>query len=71
MSIHISTACIGCGRCVQSCPGDVLRVDEEKHSAFVKYLNDCQLCNICTFHCPIGAITLTPEKAQIPILSWG
>ncbi len=71
MSVHISTECIGCGMCVASCPGDSLRLDQEKHCAYVKYPHDCQLCNVCGFLCPVKAIQLTPEKEELPMLSWG
>ena len=54
-------ACTGCGACVESCPTDVLRMDAKSHKAMVVYEEDCQVCFLCEFHCPVDAILLSPR----------
>lgn len=47
-------ACIGCGRCVEVCPHQVLALDERK--ARVEDLDACMECGACATNCPTGAI---------------
>lgn len=62
--------CNGCGICVENCPLDVLRMDQEKQIAFIKYIGDCQSCFLCERECPTGAITVTPSRERRTPLSW-
>ena len=63
--------CNGCGICVNSCPMDVIRIDEKRKKAFAKYPEDCTLCAICEIDCPEHAIYVGPTK-QVPIpMCWG
>ena len=62
--------CIGCGECVKSCTVDVIRMDEKEKKAVITYPRDCMLCELCTFFCPTGAITLSREKSLDVIMSW-
>lgn len=71
MSVSMNETCIGCGACIAVCPGDALRMNEDTKIPYVKYPDDCQLCKVCQFECPTNAITITPEKECIPVLSWG
>jgi NAD-dependent dihydropyrimidine dehydrogenase PreA subunit len=65
-----SDLCIGCGTCVNSCPVDVIRMDEEKKVAVIKYPEDCMCCDYCELDCPQRAIYVSPVRA-VPILtSW-
>lgn len=50
--------CIGCGGCVQSCPADVIRMDQAAEKAVVAYGADCQVCYLCEDDCPTAAISL-------------
>ena len=63
--------CDGCGICVNICPMDVLRMDEEGKKAVIAYPEDCMLCEFCVLDCPTDAITVTPEKSSPLIVSWG
>jgi len=63
--------CIGCGDCVNSCPLDVIRMDDEGDKAVIRYGEDCQNCEQCALDCPVEAITVTPYKATPFITSWG
>jgi len=48
-------ACTGCGVCVETCPTDVLRLDQDKQ-ATMAYPEDCQGCFICEWDCAYEAI---------------
>ena len=64
--------CIGCGECVQSCPMDVIRMDETTKKPVIKYLQDCQTCHLCESFCPVeGTITVSPVKCERPMVGWG
>ena len=63
--------CNGCGICVESCPMDVLRIDEKTKKAIIKYPEDCMLCQWCQLDCPQNAIYLSPEKGSPLLTSWG
>ena len=63
--------CIGCGDCVNSCPMDVIRMEEETGKAVIRYGEDCMICDQCALDCPVDAITVTPSKTSPLTLSWG
>lgn len=70
MPIHQISGCIGCEECIKSCPTDVIRLDEKTQKAVITYPEDCQICHLCRLYCPVGAITITPDK-NIPVMvSW-
>lgn len=71
MAIDNISGCIGCGVCIQSCPTDVIRMNEKTHKAEIKYPADCQICHLCRMYCPVDAISITPEKSIPVIVSWG
>ncbi|MFC1533274.1 ferredoxin family protein [Thermodesulfobacteriota bacterium] len=62
--------CTGCGECVDSCPMDVIRMDENDEKAVIRYAEDCMLCLFCELDCPEDAIYVSPEKQDVP-MSWG
>jgi NAD-dependent dihydropyrimidine dehydrogenase PreA subunit len=62
--------CTGCEVCVDHCPMDVIRMDEQTGKAFIKYLRDCQSCFLCELDCPAGAIYVTPERERRIPLPW-
>ena len=66
-----SELCNGCGICVNICPMDVIRMDEEGKKAVIKYPEDCMLCEFCVEDCPENAIYISPEKSSPLIVSWG
>lgn len=63
--------CNGCGLCVDSCPMDVIRMDEKGERAVIKYPEDCILCLHCEYECPQNAIFVSPVKMVLPLFSWG
>jgi adenylylsulfate reductase subunit B len=55
MSIRINKEkCIGCGRCMQVCPGTLIALQDKK--AEMKYPKDCWGCVSCVKECPVSAI---------------
>ena len=63
--------CIGCGVCINSCPMDVIRMDESIDKATIKYKEDCQVCGLCLPDCPTGAITVVPGYHLQNWFAWG
>ena len=47
----------GCRVCVDVCPLDVLVIDEQKGTAYMKY-DECWYCMPCEADCPTGAVTV-------------
>lgn len=61
--------CNGCGICVDVCPMDVIRLDEEKQKANIAYGLDCGVCFLCSDDCPTNAIKVTslvPRRLLLP-----
>ena len=48
-------ACIGCGKCAESCPPHTIKIENRK--AIINYKN-CQKCYCCHEMCPISAISV-------------
>ena len=63
--------CTGCGICIDSCPMDVIRMDDNSQKAVIKYPDDCMLCLFCERDCPEDAIYVSPVKKVLPLMSWG
>lgn len=56
MSIAIEKGkCIGCGRCAEACPGNLLVVHDKKAS--IRDSRDCWGCTACVKACPVDAIS--------------
>lgn len=58
--------CIGCGACVDICPGDVIYLDEGKNVAVVKYPDECWHCTCCRIECPQDAVSIIFPLSIIP-----
>jgi NAD-dependent dihydropyrimidine dehydrogenase PreA subunit len=59
--------CTGCGICVAICPEDVLRMDESKKKAAIRYPDDCIACWSCELFCPVGCIEVSePQSREVP-----
>ena len=56
MSIQIRRdKCVGCGRCVEACPGNLIKPDQEGKAA-IRHIRDCWGCTSCLKECKTGAI---------------
>jgi NAD-dependent dihydropyrimidine dehydrogenase PreA subunit len=45
--------CVGCAQCVLSCPGQILKMENEKAAVSD---DECLGCQSCVSVCPAGAI---------------
>ena len=55
MSIRIESAkCVGCGRCTDVCPGNLLFLQQRK--AVIRDSRDCWGCTACMKVCSVSAI---------------
>ncbi|MEE1114334.1 MAG: ferredoxin family protein [Eubacterium sp.] len=58
MSIRIDKKqCIGCGRCLEACPGNLIDLDADR-KAYIRIAEDCWGCTSCLKECPVSAISL-------------
>ena len=56
MSIQIQKSkCVGCGRCIEACPGNLIKRDEEGR-AQIRQIRDCWGCTSCIKECKASAI---------------
>ena len=56
MSIRIQKSkCAGCGRCIEACPGNLIKKDKE-NKAFIRQVRDCWGCTSCLKECKTGVI---------------
>lgn len=56
MSIRIqSENCIGCGRCMEVCPGNLIKKDKNG-KACIRRPRDCWGCTSCIKECAVNAI---------------
>lgn len=56
MSIKIDVnKCVGCNKCLEICPGNLIYKDEQ-NKAFIKYEKDCWGCTACLKECKFKAI---------------
>ncbi|HUT71160.1 MAG TPA: ferredoxin family protein [Desulfatiglandales bacterium] len=56
--------CTGCKICVDVCPEDVLRFDEDRKKPFVAYPEDCLGCGACAWFCPRNCIEVSIDRAR-------
>lgn len=62
MSIRIEPSkCIGCGRCTDVCPGNLLFLKDKR--AAIRDARDCWGCTACVKECPRDAIAFTLEAS--------
>jgi NAD-dependent dihydropyrimidine dehydrogenase PreA subunit len=54
------TKCNGCGVCIDICPMDVIRPDNDTQKASICYPEDCTNCYLCEMNCAAGAIFVDP-----------
>jgi Fe-S-cluster-containing hydrogenase component 2 len=51
---------------------DVLRMSANGRRAEIRWAEDCQVCRLCQVYCPVDAITITDDRAVVPVMTaWG
>lgn len=59
--------CTGCGTCEDTCPLDVIYMDEQNGHSFAKYPEECWHCGSCRQECPVEAIQIRfPLRVMVP-----
>lgn len=72
MAIHNikKNKCIGCKKCIDACPMDVLKWNEEYNQLEIAYLADCITCFNCELSCPTKSIFVEPKRARAIVFPW-
>ena len=52
--------CTGCEACVNICPMEILKLNEEKKASTDK-ADECIGCRACEVQCPVSAIKIVDE----------
>lgn len=64
----VSDACVGCGRCVNVCPGGVLSLGEDRRPRIADFeefgWNGCWKCEHCLAVCPVGAVSVLGKEPE-------
>lgn len=60
--------CIGCGRCVRTCPTDVFETGDNGVPVIARQ-DDCQTCFLCEANCPMDALFVAPQTRPLPTSS--
>ena len=63
--------CDGCGICENTCPMDVIRMDEKAKKAKITYPEECTCCAMCERDCPKHAIYISPFEYRPYPTSFG
>ena len=50
--------CTGCGTSEDTCPLDIIYMDEQNGLSFAKYPEECWHCGSCRQECPVEAIQI-------------
>lgn len=62
--------CTGCGICSETCPMDVIYMDENTGKAYARYTEDCVACYDCEQECPVNAIYVSPRRGRPVPHAW-
>jgi ferredoxin len=69
---HVSDRCTGCGKCVNLCPLNVIRLDENRRPVWDAKM--CEHCMACIQNCPVEAIdysNITQSKKRYTFTKYG
>lgn len=59
--------CIGCRECINICPMDVYRFDEEANKSIIAYPENCQGCGMCYYFCVGHSLQLSLHSHMFPV----
>ena len=62
--------CDACKVCVNACPMDVIRFDDEAEKPYIAYPEDCIWCYACEYHCPLHCIEVRPTEGRREVPGW-
>ncbi|HNN93945.1 MAG TPA: NAD(P)-binding domain-containing protein [Pseudomonadota bacterium] len=62
--------CIGCDKCVHTCPQKVLELDPHKQVMRVARESDCVQCRACDKICPTGALKMYRSDGPAPTIEF-
>ena len=60
--------CVGCRKCVDVCPMDVYRFNDEKRKSIIAYPENCQGCGMCYYFCIGGSLQLSLHNHMFPVV---
>ena len=66
----VNASCIGCKKCIDACPMDVIRWNNETKKPVITYWIDCITCFNCELNCPKEAIFVEPKRAKPVVFPW-
>jgi ferredoxin len=66
LSVIDKETCIGCGTCVERCPTDAIRLDDDEKAE--RDENSCFGCGVCARFCPEEAISLQEGFRRVSVL---
>ena len=61
--------CVGCGKCMETCPHGVFEVENGKAAIFDR--NSCMECGACARNCPTGAVSVNAGVGCAYAVIWG
>jgi NAD-dependent dihydropyrimidine dehydrogenase PreA subunit len=59
--------CIGCRNCVNICPMDVFRFNEDLNKSVIAFPENCQTCGQCFVNCLGHSLALSGEEFGYPV----
>ena len=67
MSVRIlQNKCVGCGKCLSVCPGNLLKKGEDG-KVHIRNIRDCWGCTACLKECHMGSMLSVKEKGDVRI----
>ena len=61
VQVKVNDACVGCGKCVDRCFTDAIKIVDKK--AIID-TDKCKGCGLCIDHCPVDAIDLSVSESD-------
>lgn len=62
--------CIGCMNCIEVCPMDVFRFDNEQMKSVIAYPENCQTCGQCFMNCQGASLEMSTDMFAFSISSF-